>query len=89
MRKLALVALLSVALTAASLSARATEAVDLLLVLAADVSRSVDHSKFQLQRDGYAAAIADPRVLGPYQAACIGALRCVSSNGRAPVRRSS
>ena len=43
--------------------ARAAEAVDLLLVLAADVSRSVDATKFQLQRDGYAAAINDPRVL--------------------------
>jgi hypothetical protein len=34
-----------------------------LLVLAADVSRSVDAQKFQLQRDGYAAAISDARVL--------------------------
>jgi Protein of unknown function (DUF1194) len=37
--------------------------VDLLLVLAADVSRSIDDTKFQLQRDGYAAAISDSRVL--------------------------
>jgi len=44
-------------------AARAAEPVDLLLVLAADVSRSVDEPKFQLQRDGYAAAIKDPRVL--------------------------
>jgi hypothetical protein len=51
------------ALFAAPLSARAAEAVDLLLVLAADVSRSVDQPKFQLQRDGYAAAITDPRVM--------------------------
>lgn len=43
--------------------ALAAEEVDLLLVLAADVSRSVDQPKFQLQRDGYAAAISDPRVL--------------------------
>jgi hypothetical protein len=41
----------------------AAEDVDLLLVLAADVSRSIDSEKFQLQRDGYAAAITDPRVL--------------------------
>jgi Protein of unknown function (DUF1194) len=41
----------------------ADEPVDLLLVLASDVSRSVDSVKFQLQRDGYAAAIANPRVL--------------------------
>src|SRR3954447_11563771 len=55
-------------LLAASLSlglptARAAEPVDLLLVFAADVSRSIDQSKFQLQREGYAAAIADKRVL--------------------------
>jgi hypothetical protein len=43
--------------------ARAQEPVDLLLVLAADVSRSVDTPKFQLQREGYAAAISDKRVL--------------------------
>ncbi len=43
--------------------AHAAEQVDLLLVLAADVSRSVDQPKFQLQREGYAAAISDPRVL--------------------------
>jgi hypothetical protein len=42
---------------------RAAERVDLLLVLAADVSRSVDLRKFQLQRAGYAAAMADTRVL--------------------------
>jgi uncharacterized protein DUF1194 len=41
----------------------AADDVDLLLVLAADVSRSVDQPKFQLQRDGYAAAISDPRVV--------------------------
>ena len=43
--------------------ARAAEQVDLLLVFAADVSRSIDQPKFQLQREGYAAAIADQRVL--------------------------
>jgi hypothetical protein len=37
--------------------------VDLLLVLASDVSRSVDHQKFILQREGYAAAISDKQVL--------------------------
>src|SRR5437588_2648714 len=38
-------------------------AVDLLLVLAADVSRSIDDREFELQRKGYAAALTDPRVL--------------------------
>jgi hypothetical protein len=47
----------------AAMPARAAEKVDLLLVLAADVSRSVDDQKFVLQREGYAAAITDPRVL--------------------------
>ena len=37
-------------------AAEKAEKVDLLLVLAADVSRSVDGQKFQLQREGYAAA---------------------------------
>ena len=36
---------------------------DLLLVLAADVSRSIDEGEFDLQRKGYAAALSDPRVL--------------------------
>jgi hypothetical protein len=50
----------------------AAEQVDLLLVLSSDVSRSVDHPKFLLQREGYAAAISDPHVIdavrsGPHQ----------------------
>ena len=47
---------------------RAAEPVDLLLVLAADVSRSVDSQKFQLQRDGYAAALTNARVLDAIRA---------------------
>src|SRR5262249_11701905 len=39
------------------------ETVDLLLVLAADVSRSIDDGEFNLQRKGYAAAMTDPRVM--------------------------
>jgi hypothetical protein len=56
-------AFLLVAMLALAPAARAAEPVDLLLVLAADVSRSVDAQKFQLQREGYAAAVANPRVL--------------------------
>src|SRR5258708_38661024 len=44
-------------------AARAADTVDLLLLLAADVSRSIDETEFNLQRKGYAAAITDPRVL--------------------------
>jgi hypothetical protein len=52
--------------------ARAAEDVDLLLVLAVDVSRSIDQVKFTLQRDGYAAAVSNRGVLeaiksGPHQ----------------------
>ena len=36
---------------------------DLLLVLTADISRSVDERKFRLQREGYANALVDPRVV--------------------------
>lgn len=43
--------------------AQKKEKVDLLLVLAADVSRSVDEKEFMLQRKGYADAITNPRVL--------------------------
>jgi hypothetical protein len=46
-----------------AVSAQAAEEVDLLLVMAADVSRSIDATKFNLQRSGYAAAITNPRVL--------------------------
>lgn len=56
-------ALLALALLSATPAALAAEPVDLLLVLAADVSRSVDLTKFQLQREGYAAALSDSRVL--------------------------
>jgi Protein of unknown function (DUF1194) len=52
--------------------ARAAEQTDLLLVLAMDVSRSMDRAKFLLQRQDYAAAISNPQVLnaiksGPHQ----------------------
>jgi hypothetical protein len=47
---------------AVPMGARA-ETVDLLLVLAADVSRSIDEDEFNLQRKGYAQAMTDPRVL--------------------------
>jgi Protein of unknown function (DUF1194) len=48
--------------------------VDLLLVLAADVSRSVDDSESQLQRKGYAAALTDARVLKAIQGTKSGAI---------------
>ena len=69
--------LLGIALVATPTFAPTAEAprkepVDLLLCLAADVSRSVNYERFQLQRNGYAAALVDRRVLqainsGPYR----------------------
>ena len=58
-------ALLLVLLACAVLGPAASRAeqVDLQLVLAADVSRSVDAEEFALQREGYATAFQDPRVL--------------------------
>ncbi|MGC2523603.1 MAG: DUF1194 domain-containing protein [Stellaceae bacterium] len=48
--------------------------VDLVVVLAADVSRSVDDGEFELQRKGYAAALTDPRVLKAIHATKSGAI---------------
>jgi hypothetical protein len=56
-------ALAVISTTALSTPAVAADKVDLLLVLAADVSRSVDDPKFRLQRSGYAAAFDNARVL--------------------------
>ena len=65
MRRLLRCAVILIALLGAAVvpPASAAEPVDLLLVLASDVSRSVDNAKFQLQREGYAAAISNGRVL--------------------------
>ena len=60
--KLALAALGLATLVCAPAPAKAEE-VDLEVVLAADVSRSIDDEEFDLQRKGYAAALNDPRVL--------------------------
>jgi len=58
-----LIALLSLALALTAPTARAADSVDMLLVLAADVSRSVTEPKFRLQREGAAAAISHPEVV--------------------------
>jgi Protein of unknown function (DUF1194) len=54
---------LSVLILAEVPFAHADGDVDLLLVLAVDVSRSIDQAKFMLQRDGYVAAISNRGVL--------------------------
>ncbi len=49
--------------TAARAAGIAPVVVDVMLVLAADVSRSITDEKYELQRKGYAAAMSDPEVL--------------------------
>ena len=69
--------------------AHAAEQTDLLLVLAMDVSRSMDQAKFLLQRQGYAAAISNPRYSMRSNPVPTRRSRCVSSIGLAPLSRSS
>jgi len=58
------VAALVCALLASAAPARAqTQPVDLQLVLAVDASGSVDHTRFELQKQGYVAAFRNPRVI--------------------------
>lgn len=60
-----------------SLPARAgavDSAVDLALVLAVDISRSVDEDEARLQRDGYQAAVRDPRVVAAIGGGMLGAV---------------
>jgi Protein of unknown function (DUF1194) len=47
---------------------------DLEVILAADVSRSIDDAEFDLQRKGYAAAVTDPRVLTAIHGRASGAI---------------
>jgi hypothetical protein len=50
------------------------QATDLLLVLAADVSRSIDETEFALQRKGYSSAVTDPRVLAAIRSGATGSI---------------
>jgi hypothetical protein len=62
----------TVVLTTFVPTVRAAEQVDLLLVLAADVSYSIAGEQFKLQREGYAQAITSPRVIRVIQSGEIG-----------------
>ena len=53
-------------------AASAPTQVDLKLVLATDVSGSVDNDEFRIQRDGTAAAFADPDVVKAIQSGSLG-----------------
>ncbi len=59
-----------------AVSARAQTAVDLQLVLAVDVSGSINHERFELQKQGYVAAFRNAQVLqairsGPNQSIAV------------------
>lgn len=54
--------------------ARANEPVDVLLVLAVDVSRSIDEDEARLQREGYRTAVSDAVVVRAIQGGMIGAV---------------
>lgn len=57
--------------------ARAAEPVDVELVLAVDVSRSVDAEEQELQLRGYAAAFRDPKLIEGIAGGPIGAIACM------------
>lgn len=54
--------------------ARAQEAVDVALVLAVDVSRSIDEDEARLQREGYRLAVSDAVVVAAIRGGLIGAV---------------
>src|SRR5438046_857244 len=55
-------------------AALAQVAVDLELVLAIDISRSIEDEEARLQREGYIAAFTNPRVIEAIQAGTLGAI---------------
>ena len=50
------------------------DAVDVLLVLAVDVSRSIDEDEARLQRQGYRGAVADPEIAKAVRGGMLGAI---------------
>ncbi|MCR0985394.1 DUF1194 domain-containing protein [Roseomonas populi] len=74
MRRRSLLAASGAAMLPTAGPARAEEAVDLLLVLAVDVSRSIDDDEARLQREGYRNAITDPRVVEAIRSGMTGAI---------------
>ncbi|MSO71396.1 MAG: DUF1194 domain-containing protein [Alphaproteobacteria bacterium] len=67
-----LAASLAAAALALSAPAQAEIPVDLELVLAVDVSGSIDNQEATLQRDGYVAALAHPKVIAAIKAGAYG-----------------
>lgn len=67
-----------------SVSALAAEEVDFELVLAADGSGSIDDEELRLQREGYARAIAHPRVLSAIGSGFLGKIAIAYMEWGAP-----
>lgn len=61
--RIPLIVLAALAWLCAAPAARAETDVDLELVLAVDISGSMDHEELELQRRGYLAALTNPRVI--------------------------
>ncbi len=59
---------------AAGARAQVPEPVDVLLVLAVDVSRSIDEDEARLQREGYRSGVSDPRVVEAITRGMVGAI---------------
>jgi Protein of unknown function (DUF1194) len=71
MRRVLYLAALLVSVAAPS---RAADTVDVALVLVTDVSRSIDDAEYKLEKEGYAAAFTDNRVIEAIRHGEIGAI---------------
>ena len=65
--------LLAISLSSVS-AAQAGQPVDLALVMVTDVSRSIDDSEFQLEKQGYTSAFTDPKVVAAIKGGTVGAI---------------
>ena len=81
---LALLAMLCILAAPPSTSPARADNPDLLLVLAADGSGSIDEDEFKLQREGYAAAIRDPRVVAAIRSGYGGSIAVAMMEWGAP-----
>ena len=63
MRRFVVVPLVACVLPLLPIAPALAEDVDVALVLVTDVSRSIDDTEFKLEKDGYASAFSDPKVL--------------------------
>jgi len=74
MRRRELLSAAAAGLAACPATAQIAEPVDMLLVLAVDVSRSIDEDEARLQREGYRAGVCDGRVVEAITRGMLGAI---------------